>query len=206
MKKLLLLLTLVALAAPAVADEFFTFGWEDGTSTMLSVFPLPDGMIATNVTSPEPVYDGSYSLKTVDNAVSGTPQGYVAWIRGLQDGDIITASIARYDDTPGASPSGRIWGHYNDNPLDVNGYNGSAGGTDDYGLGLGWDITSKVWTMSGGHTGLVIEVRTYSVLGDTVWWDNLTVQTPTRQGIFCEFPGGYIPVENNTISSIKALY
>ena len=205
MKKLLLLLALVALAVPAAANELFTFGWEDGTSTVLSLFPV-DGMIVSNVTSPEPVYDGTYSLKTVDNAATGTPQAYVCWIRGLMDGDVVTASIARYDDTPALSPSGRIWAHYNDDPLDVDGYAGSASGNNDYGLGEGWDVTSWTWTMAGGHTGLVIEVRTYSNPGDTVWWDNLVVETPTREGIFCEFPGGYIPVEGATFSSIKALY
>jgi hypothetical protein len=202
MKKLLLLLALVALAVPAVANEIFTFGWEDGTSTILSSTGL---ITCTNVTSPEPVYDGSYSLKCVDGG-TGTPQAYVCWIRGLMDGDVITASVARYDDTPGVSPSGRIWGHWNDDPLDVNHSNGSAGGTDDYGLGLGWDTTSKVWTVTSGHTGLIIELRTYTNAGDTVWFDNLVVETPTRQGIFCEFPGGYIPVEEGSFSSIKALY
>ncbi len=205
MKKLLLLLALVALAVPAAA-ETFTFGWEDGTSTLLSVFPLsPPGMLTYNVTSPEPVYAGMYSLKTVDDYTS-TPQGYVCWIRGLMDGDVVTASIARYDDTPAVSPSGRIWGHYNDSPTDVNAYNGSASGNSDYGLGLGWDVTSYTWTMTGGHTGLVVEVRTYTDPGSTIYWDNLVVETPTREGIFCEFPGGYIPVEGATISSIKALY
>ncbi|MBM4118325.1 hypothetical protein FJ251_11415 [bacterium] len=205
MKKLLLLLALVALAVPAAALTY-TYGWEDGTSTLLSVFPLsPPGMLAYNVTGPDPVYGGTYSLKTVDNS-TGTPQGYVVWIRGLMNGDVVTASVARYDTTPNAQPSGRIWGHYNDNPLDVNGYNGSASGNSDYGLGLGWDITSYTWTMTGGHTGLVVELRTYTDPGSTVWWDNLEVVVPDRTGIFVEFPGGYIPVEDNTISSIKALY
>jgi len=205
MKTLLLLLALVALAVPAAAVTY-TYGWEDGTSTLLSVFPLPDGMLPYNVTSPEPVYGGTYSLKTVDNAASGTPQGYVCWVRGLLDGDVVTASIARYDDTPGASPSGRIWGHWNNDPLDVNGYVTSAGGNNDYGPGLGWDVTSWSWTVSSGYTGLVVEIRTYSNPGDTVWWDNLEVTVPDRDGIFVEFPGGYIPVEDTTISSIKALY
>lgn len=205
MKNLLLLLALVALAVPAAAMTY-TYGWEDGTSTLLSVFPLPNGMLPYNVTSPEPVYAGTYSLKTVDNAASGTPNGYVCWIRGLMDGDAVAVSLARYDETPNVSPSGRIWAHYNDDPLNVDTYSGSASGNNDYGLGLGWDIVSWTWTMAGGHTGLVIEVRTYSNPGDTVWWDNLEVIVPDRTGIFVEFPGGYIPVEDNTISSIKALY
>lgn len=204
MKKLLLLLALVALAVPAAAVTY-TFGWEDGTSVVLSTFPIGN-MICSNVTAPEPVYAGSYSLKTVDNHPSGTPQAYVCWIRGLMDGDIVTANIARYDDTPGVEPSGRIWAHYNDDPLNVDFYSGSASGNNDYGPGLGWDVTSWSWTMAGGHSGLVIELRTYTNPGAIMYWDNLEVTVPDRDGIFVEFPGGYIPVEDNTISSIKALY
>ena len=71
-------------------------------------------MICTNVSSPEPVHGGTYALKCVDDMPSGTPQGYLAWIRGLQDGDQVTAGFWRYDITPNASPSCRIWGHWND--------------------------------------------------------------------------------------------
>ncbi len=202
MKKLLLLLALVALAVPAAAVTY-TYGWEDGTNTVLSGFDLYE---ATNVS--DMAYEGSYSLRFTDATVAGagTPQGYVCWIRGLQDGDVVSASVARYDDTPAASPSGRIWGHWNDDPLNVDFYSGSASGNLDYGLGLGWDITSYDWTVVTPHTGLVIEVRIYSLPGDTVWYDNLTVTVPDRDGIFVEFPGGYIPVEESTFSSIKALY
>ena len=202
MKKLLLLAAIMMLAVAANAATY-TYGWEDGTSTVLSGFDLYE---ATNVS--DVVYDGNYALKFADATVdgAGTPQGYVCWVRGLLDGDVVSASIARYDDTPDASPSGRIWGHWNDDPLDVDGYAGSASGNSDYGLGLGWDITSFDWTVSGGHTGLVIEVRIYSNPGDTVWYDNLEVIVPDRDGVEVEFPGGYVPVEGSTMSSIKALY
>lgn len=207
MKKLLLL-AVVALFATNAWAVTYTYGWEDGVSTVMETYPAggAGAMICTNVSSPEPVNSGSYALKCVDDHPSGTPQGLAVWIRGLQDGDVVSATVARYDDTPGASPSGRIWGHWNDDPLDVTGYNGSASGNGDYGEGLGWDITGYDWTVVDGHTGLVIELRTYSSPGDTVWFDDLVVTVPDRPGIEVEFPGGYIPVEDTTISQIKALY
>jgi hypothetical protein len=87
----------------------------------------------------------------------------VAWILGLSDGDEVTASFWRYDITPGSTPpSCRIWGHWNDDPEDVYGYSGSAGGNNDYGPGTGGDMVEHTWTVEEGHTGLVGEVRTYS--------------------------------------------
>lgn len=202
MKKLLLLAFMAMIATNAWAVTY-TFGWEDGTSTVISGY---SDYTATNVS--DLVYEGSYALKFEDATAdgSGTPQGYVAWVRGLQDGDVVSASIARYDDTPDASPSGRIWGHWNDDPLDVDAYAGSASGNSDYGLGMGWDITGYDWTVVDGHTGLVIEVRIYSAPGDTCWYDNLSVTVPDRDGIEVEFPGGGVAVENGTFSEIKALY
>ena len=47
----------------------------------------------------------------------------------LKNGDTVSAGFARYDETPGASPSCRIWGHWNDElPGNPEGYSGSAGG------------------------------------------------------------------------------
>ena len=74
----------------------------------------------------------------------------------------------------------------------MNGYAGSAGGNDAYGDGLGWDFASWTWTIAG-HTGLVVEIRTYSNPGHTVWIDDLTVTAPDRDGIEVEFPGGLHP-------------
>lgn len=161
--------------APAWAQQTMTHDWEDGTSTIIGQYSDID---AFNVGAPDPVYAGTRSLKLVDQAASGTPQAFVAWITGLNDGDQITASFWRYDDTPSAAPSCRIWGHYNDDPGDINGYAASAGGNSDYGPGTGWDQASHSWTVADGHSGLVIEVRTYSNPGDTVWIDNLEVTIP----------------------------
>ncbi len=177
---LLGVLTLVC-AVPAYAGTV-DYGWEDG-GMLLGMYP-ENGVIPSLVT--DPVHGGTYSLQVIDNAESGTPQGYVAWIVGLQDGDVVDGSFWRFDDTPGASPSCRIWGHYTQTGGTIDDYAGSASGNGDYGLGEGWDETGYSWTFDsdgGARDGLVIEVRTYSSPGDTVWIDDLHVEAPDHARI-----------------------
>jgi len=186
MKKLLWVLALGVCALPASAVTV-EFDWESG-GTFIKAFPEGE-MEAYRVTHPDPVYAGDWSLKLVDAAPTGTPQGYLAWIDGLQDGDIVTASFWRYDDTPGASPSSRIWAHYTAAGGTIDDYAGSAGGNNDYGPGEGWDQTGWTWVFDsnlGARGGLVIEVRTYSNPGDTVWIDNLSITAP--DGVMIQLP------------------
>ena len=178
MRSFALLASLLVLSAPLLADTA-TFGWE-GTETVLGMFP-DSGVIATVSTAQ--VYSGSQSLMIERNSES-TPQAFVAWVVGLTDGDEVTASFYRYDVTPGAAPSCRIWGHWNDDPDDIGGYAGSAGGNSDYGPGTGWDMTDHTWTVADGHTGLVIECRVYSNPGDIVWIDDLEVTAPSGATIY----------------------
>ena len=164
------------------------YGWEDG-GTVLGMYGAGSPpVIATNVGAPDPVYSGLRSLRLEDNSPSGTPQAYVAWVKGLQDGDSITATVWRYDDTLGTAPSCRIWGHWNDDPNDLNGYNGSASGNEDYGPGIGWGQTAHTWVVDDGHTGLVIEMRTYSNPCDTVWVDELVITAPDHATIMVPEP------------------
>ena len=202
--RLIALAFIVLIAAPAFAD-MVTESWE-GDYTVLGLYGTGDPPIIVEAVMgipPDPVH-GLQTLQLIDNSPSGTPQAYVAWIRGLSDGDVVEASIWRYDDTPGASPSCRLWAHWNDDPSDVNGYNGSAGGNDDYGPGLGWDEVFWSWPVVDGHTGLVIEIRTYSNIGDTVWVDYMTVIAPDHSEIIT--PQHASPVESRSWSAIKALY
>ncbi len=129
------------------------------------------------------VHSGSRALKLTDGGASGTPQGYVGWVTGLQNGDQVTASMWIYDTTPGTSPSGRIWGHYTSGGIDD--YAGSASGSYDYGPGTGWHMAEYTWTFDAGtdRTGLVIEARTYSGLGDTIWVDDVTITAPDHATI-----------------------
>ena len=203
MRKLAVVLGVCAMGAFVANAGTVSYGWEDGVGTVLAVYPAGQ-MIATNVGAPDPIHTGDRSLKLEDNAASGTPQAYVAWITGLADGDVVEASIWRYDTTPSTSPSCRIWGHWNDDPNDVNGYDGSAGGNEDYGPGEGWDQTLWSWVVADGHTGLVIEIRTYSNPGDVVWVDDMTVAAPNHATIIV--PEAVSPVHETSWSTIKEFY
>lgn len=204
MRTLLLVVATCLWALPALAVTA-EYGWECG-GTILGQYAEIEAFL---VTAPDPVNTGVYSLKLVDQAPTGTPQAYVAWIVGLTDGDVVTASIWRYDDTPDASPSSRIWGHYTLTGGTIDDYAASAGGNSDYGLGQGWDQTSYTWTFesnAGERDGLVVEIRTYSNPGDTVWVDDISVTAPDGATIFLPQPDWPSPVESATWSSIKALY
>ncbi|KPK50927.1 MAG: hypothetical protein AMS22_11590 [Thiotrichales bacterium SG8_50] len=212
MRKLLTLLLTLGLVisftqmAPSNPIPVPMYDWEDG-GTVLALYGSGDPpIIATNVGAPDPVFAGLSSLRLEDNSPSGTPQAYIAFLWNLQDGDFISAGFWRYDMTPDAAPSCRIWAHWNDElPGNPDGYNGSAGGNSDYGLGEGWDYTWWDWEVVDGHTGLVIEARTYSELGDTVWIDDLDILAPDH--VYIQFPGnGPIATETKTWGNIKTLY
>lgn len=195
MRFLVILVAVLPLTALAATE---TCGWE-GTDTILGSYGDIIASIAT-----DPVYTGSQSLKLEDDMASGTPQAFVGWVTGLDDGDTVSASFWRYDVTPSSAPSCRIWGHWNDDPADINGYNGSAGGQSEYGPGTGWDMAEYEWTVVDGHTGLVIEVRTYSSPGDIVWVDDLTVTAPDGATIIV--PEDLVSLDRNTWAGIKAAF
>ena len=145
------------------------------------------------LSAPEPVYSGQHSLKLVDGGEE-TPEAYVAYITGLSNGDVITASFHVYDTTPGpgVSPRARIWAHYVKNNS-IDDFAGSAGGNSSYSDGTGWCNLSWNWTVDLGYdrTGLVIEVRTYSNHGDTVWIDDLSITVPETAMV--HMPGQTVP-------------
>lgn len=199
--KFLASLILVALPFTAMAVTA-TCGWE-GTETVLALYGTGTPPINASI-STDPVYSGSQSLCLEDNSPSGTPQAYIAWITGLDDGDTVSASFWRYDVTPATAPNCRIWAHWNDDPEDIMGYVSSAGGNDDYGPGTGWDMVEWEWTVIDGHTGLVVEIRTYSVEGDTVWIDDLTVTAPDGASILV--PEDFVSLDRNTWAGIKSSF
>ena len=165
-----------------IPKRTINYGWEDDGTILGSYLDIEPN----NVSDPEPVYQGSNSLKLVDRTQSGTPQAYLAWINDLQDGDQITAGFWQYDVSPEASPSCRIWAHYTSDVNNIDSYAGSAGGNDSYGNGTGWEYLEHTWVFdssNGTRSGMAIEVRTYSNQGDIVWIDNLKVTAPTRAEI-----------------------
>ena len=198
MKNLIVISLVLAVAQFAAADISVNYGWE-GTETILGNY---GDIIATIDT--DPVHGDSQSLKLVDDAESGTPQAFVGWVVGLSDGDQVTASFWRYDVTPTASPSSRIWGSWCDDPDDITAFAGTAGGQSDYGPGEGWDKAEYTWTVEAGHSGLVIQARTYSSPGDTVWIDDMTITAP--DGAEIRTPDYSMALSPDTWAAIKATF
>ena len=200
---------IVALFALPVAAQGDTqsCGWEDGVSTILGF----SGNLVnpTNVGAPDPVHSGARSLRVTESPEGGTPQAYLAFIEGLTDGDMVTASFWGWDDTPSASPSLRIWGHYAVSG-DVNSYNGSASGNSTYTDGLGWSQVSYTWTFdssAGTRDALVVEARLYSLTGiDTDYFIDDVEVTTTAGTITLACGSGSVAVEGESWGGVKALY
>lgn len=200
MKRIVALIVLLGLAQAAYALQTETYGWEED----FTVLGISGNGVATLEYS-TPVYSGSQSLEFYETPVGGTPQAYVCWVQGLSDGDTVAASFYVYDDTPGASPSGRIWAHWNDDPVDPNVNSGSAGGNNDYSAGTGWSILEWEWTVVDGHVGLMIEARIYSSNEfDTIWIDEMTVTAP--DGATIVWPNIPVALERQTWGSIKTVF
>ena len=189
MRRIACLFAICALLAVVANAETVMYGWEDGGTTLGGF----GDMDTINVTAPEPIHGGEHALKCIDQAASGTPQAYLGWVTGLQTGDEVYASVWCYDTTEGASPSGRLWGHYTDDPGDIDSYGGSPGQGSGYSDGTGWSLLEYTWTFDaaygdGGHTGWVIEGRTYSNPGDIAWFDDLTIVAPDHATIYVPVP------------------
>ena len=158
------------------------YSWEDG-GAVLGQFDAGQTMQYSNTNALARSGSSSLLIEDLDNATSGTPQGYVAWVNGLTDGDTIDASFWAYDTSAGTSPSVRIWAHYTDDAGDVDSYAGSAGGNTTYSDGLGWSQLSHSWVFdsdSGTRDGLMIEVRFYdgsSATTGAILLDDLYVNT-----------------------------
>ena len=201
MKSMILIATLLLiLPLSALAFQTETYGWE-GTETVLGI----SGNGIATIETTAPVYAGSQSLKFEEYPLGGTPQAYVGWIQNLNDGDTVAASFWVYDDTPGVNPSGRIWGHWNDDPSDPTVTNGSASGNGEYSAGTGWSILEWEWTVADGHTGLMIEGRIYSGAEyDVVWFDDLTIIAPDAATIL--FPDYVVSLERQSWGAIKTSF
>lgn len=163
MYKQLALAAIVSAASMGASAASVSYGWEDGGNVLGQFDSGNENMQYSNTDAL--AYSGSYALlvEDLDPNDGGTPQGYLAWVNGLTDGDTVTASFWVYDPAEGAAPSARIWGHYTDDAADVDSYAGSAGGNNTYSSG-GWSQLSNTWTFDsdgGSRDGLMVEVRFY---------------------------------------------
>ncbi|MFH1276840.1 MAG: hypothetical protein ABIK65_00450 [Candidatus Eisenbacteria bacterium] len=205
--KLLLVISTALLVATAAFAGTSSYGWEDGTGTILGFF----GNVGTAANVTSPVYAGGHSLYLQEAPIGGTPQAYVAYIEGCLDGDIIDADFWCYDVTEGGFPSGRIWAHFGYDG-DVNAYGGSAGGNGTYSDGLGWSDLAWSWTFVtedptyGTRTAMIIEARIYSADGlDDMNVDQITVTAPDHCTV--TFPGqDPTSTEATTWGSVKSLF
>ena len=169
--------SMLMIAAGAASAATDSCGWESPDSLVLATYP--DETAITSSLDSEQVHAGATALKLERNNESPTPSVYVATVDNLNPGDVVTAGFWCYDMTPGAAPSGRIWGHWNDDIAgDIMGYNGSAGGNNDYSAGDGWSYLEWSWEVPADHKGLVIEARLYSNPGDIIWIDDIQVDAP----------------------------
>lgn len=173
------------LSAP---KALIAYGWENGATILGSYGNLVNPMNVTSGAGGTVLpHSGNAMLQVTEAPHSGTPQAFIAYIENLTDGDIITASFYGWDNTPGASPSMRIWGHWAQSG-DVNSYEGAAGGNDTYTAGTGWDQVSWSWTLDTSAypdaDALVVEVRLYSTPATSntastdYWVDTLVVEAP----------------------------
>ncbi len=199
MRNVFIVLLLLVATQMASADITENYGWE-GTETILGEHIDVIAQIST-----DPVHGGSQSLYIEEASGKATSAAFIAVITGLQVGDTVDAEFWRYDTTPGASPSCRIWGRWVSNPDSLNVHYWSAGGNSDYGPGTGWDLTSWSWEATADSLqNLVIEARIYSAVGDGAWIDDMTIIAPDGSTIY--LPGDVVAFENTTWGDIKAAF
>lgn len=193
MTKTIIAMTVAALAGTANAQSY---GWEDGGDILGSFGNLGSATNVASGTNGVTAFEGNRMLELTENPVGGTPQAYVAFIENLSQGDTITASFWGYDDTPGASPSLRVWGHWATSG-DVTSFNGSASGNTTFTDGTGWSQVSHTWTYDSLATSgdaLVVEARIYETGsgGNVFYIDGLevTINSSTATVTFAPAPAG----------------
>jgi len=178
-----------------IGQETTSYSWEDGSGTILGSYGSnladPANVGTTSGVAP---YDGTRMLTVSESPNSGTPQAFIAWVTDLSAGQDITACFYGYDDTPGSSPSLRIWGSWSTNN-DITSYQGSADGNTEYTDGSGWSQICHTFSTNQENwdqdEALVIQARLYSSSGadQTVYFIDL-VEVTAPNGSTVNYPGG----------------
>ncbi len=183
MKAFALVTATALLGAASVASAGVSvsgsFGWDDGGTVMGS---YGENITFANVLDPFGDSGSDRALKLTESPLGGTPQGYLGWITGLDDGDTINVSMMGLGDGD-LTGKVRLWAHYTTS--DVASYGGSAGGSNAYSTSATeWTMLTHEWTFSGGaasggdHTGLVIEARLYAYSDNedpSGWIDDINI-------------------------------
>ena len=136
------------------------YDWADGATVLGS-----NGENITFENVADPLGGSGFALKMTEDPLSGTPQGYVGWVTGLTDGDVVDVSMLGLGDGTTTSKM-RLWGHYTSTGGDIDSYAGSANGPGNYSdSATAWTELTHQWVFDsdgGTRDGLVIEARIYS--------------------------------------------
>lgn len=165
-----------AMATSAMAEISASTGWEDTSAdALLGTF----GNVGDYGYDSADAYAGANSLFMTEDPLSGTPQGYVGWVRGLSAGDTVTVTMWFKGEDSGSGDTiakGRLWAHYTDE-VDSTSYIASASGPSGYAGDEGvWEQSSHTWTIADGQTALMVEARIYSYgENNMILGDNLTI-------------------------------
>ena len=194
MKKVIFISVLLSIA---ITQQTTSYSWEDGTGTILGSYgnlSNPGNVGTTSGVSP---HDGSRMLTVSESPISGTPQAFIAWVTDLSGGQDITACFYGYDESSNSAPSLRIWGSWSAND-DIDSYQGSADGNNDYTAGSGWSQVCHTFSTNQENwdsgEALVIQARLYSSSSGpdpTVYFiDLVEVTAPNSANV--NYPGGSI--------------
>lgn len=233
MKTLFVIAVALLCVTPAFAVQNLCYSWEDGGTVLCTygancvgvanVSGAQSGVYGVGSTAPGTsaaftcpgACEGTGYLHVAEDPHTGTPSVVVAWIKGLQDGDVINGSICLYDPFDGNStfPGSRIWGAYTTCTDPCVYTAGASTNPGIYSVAPGWGTMAWSWTYNGvtyPDGCFRIEVRFYSTpvtanpQHTDFFVDNVCVEIPDHATVI--FPEGQSPVETSTWTTIKALY
>jgi len=157
--------------APAYSSDFSVSGSVLGTSS---------GSADTDNLVVEQVNEGCYSyggcFQATEEPLEGTPKILLAAVYNLQQHDHVYGQI--WLQGAGSNTKARIRGRYFDQ--DITNTDGGADGPDEWkGMDHLWGLSSYVWPIPEGKTGLLIEVRmsVQDIAYNSLLIDNMLVST-----------------------------